>query len=86
MGEVMETERTIEGGVERQTAMLVEGSRWNFAGCREEQVNTVLSTLQAGGKKLSKMSSEVKCVHQSVWGRAHAHLQVTLKQKNNGTI
>lgn len=82
----METERTIEGGVERQTAMLVEGSRWNFAGCREEQVNTVLSTLQAGGKKLSKMSSEVKCVHQSVWGRAHAHLQVTLKQKNNGTI
>lgn len=58
MGEAVETEQAKEGGVERRTARLVEGSRWNSAGCRGEQVNTVLSTLQPQGKKVSKMSSE----------------------------
>ncbi len=82
MGEAMETEQANEGGVERRTARLVEGSRWNSAGCRGEQVNTVLSTLQPQGRKVSKMRSEAKCVHQSVQGHAHTHnLQVTLKQK-----
>ncbi len=73
MGEAMETEQANEGGVESRTARLMEGSRWNSAGCRGEQVNTVLSTLQPQGKKVCKMRSEAKCVHQSVWGCALTH-------------